>query len=94
MKNLVSTSRFEKSFLKFVQRNRLLQKKIEKTLTYLADDAFAANLGTHKLEGKLSGTLACSCGYDCRILFKLDLDEETGEEVILLLDVGTHNEVY
>ena len=94
MKNLVSTSRFEKSFLKFAQRNRLLQKKIEKILTYLADDAFAANLGTHKLEGKLSGTLACSCGYDCRILFKFDLDEETGEEVILLLDVGTHNEVY
>ena len=94
MKNLVSTSRFEKAFLKFAQRNRLLQKKIEKTLTYLADDAFAASLGTHKLEGKLSGTLACSCGYDCRILFKFALDEETGEEVILLLDVGTHNEVY
>jgi mRNA interferase YafQ len=94
MKNLVSTPRFEKAFLKFARRNRFLQKKIENTLAQLADDAFAANLGTHKLEGKLSGTLACSCGYDCRILFKFDLDEETDEEVILLLDVGTHDEVY
>jgi mRNA interferase YafQ len=90
MKKLVSTPRFEKSFLKFAWRNRSLQQKIEDSLTQLADDAFAANLGTHKL----AGTLACSCGYDCRILFKFDLDEETEEEVILLLDVGTHDEVY
>ncbi len=94
MKKLVSTPRFEKSFLKFARRNRLLQQKIENALTQLANDAFTANLGTHKLEGKLSGTLACSCGYDCRILFKFDLDPETEEEVILSLDVGTHEEVY
>jgi mRNA interferase YafQ len=94
MRKLVSTPRFAKAFLKFARRNPPLQQKIENTLTQLADDAFAANLGTHKLEGKLSGTLACSCGYDCRILFKFDLDEETDEEVILLLDVGTHDEVY
>ena len=94
MKKLVSTSRFEKAFLKFVRRNQPLQKKIEDILAQLADDAFAANLGTHKLEGKLSGKLACSCGYDCRILFRFDFDEETNEEVILLLDVGTHDEVY
>jgi mRNA interferase YafQ len=94
MKKLVSTPKFEKSFLKFVRRNRSLQQKIENSLTQLADDAFAANLGTHKLTGKLAGTLACSCGYDCRILFKFDLDDETQEEVILLLDVGTHDEVY
>jgi mRNA interferase YafQ len=94
MRKLVSTSRFAKAFLKFARRNPPLQQKIENTLTQLADDAFAANLGTHKLEGKLSGTLACSCGYDCRILFKFDRDEETDEEVILLLDVGTHDEVY
>jgi mRNA interferase YafQ len=94
MRKLVSTPRFAKAFLKFARRNPPLQQKIENTLTQLADDAFAANLGTHKLEGKLSGTLACSCGYDCRILFKFDLDEETDEEVILLLDVGTHDAVY
>jgi mRNA interferase YafQ len=94
MKKLVSTPRFEKAFLKFARRNRLLQQKIEHTLSQLSDDAFAANLGTHKLEGKLSGTLACACGYDCRILFKFDLDTETEEEVILLLDVGKHDEVY
>lgn len=94
MKKLVSTPRFKKAFHKFSRRNLLLQQKIENVLAQLADDVFSVNLGTHRLEGKLSGTLACSCGYDCRILFKLDLDEETEEEIILLLDIGTHDEVY
>ena len=94
MKKLVSTPRFEKAFRKFARRNLPLQQKIEDALAQLEDDAFAVSLGTHKLEGKLSGTLACSCGYDCRILFKFDRDEETEENIILLLDVGTHDEVY
>jgi mRNA interferase YafQ len=94
MKKLVSTPRFQRAFRKFARRNPPLQQRIENTLIQLADDAFAANLGTHKLEGKLLGTLACSCGYDCRILFQFDVDAETTEEVILLLDVGTHDEVY
>jgi mRNA interferase YafQ len=53
MKKLVSTARFQKSFYKFSRRNLPLQQKIESTLTQLADDAFAANLGTHKLGGRL-----------------------------------------
>jgi mRNA interferase YafQ len=56
----------------------------------MENDIFASNLGTHKLEGKLSGLLSCSCGYDCRIVFSL----ENGEEIVLLLDVGTHDDVY
>ena len=57
-------------------------------------DVFAADLGTHKLEGKLVGLRACSCGYDCRIVFSIEKDEENEREVIILLDVGTHDEVY
>jgi mRNA interferase YafQ len=57
-------------------------------------DVFASNLGTHKLGGKLHGFQSCSCGYDCRIVFFIEQDKETDSEVIGLLDVGTHNEVY
>ncbi len=57
-------------------------------------DIFAQGLGTHKLSGVLSGLWACSCGYDCRIVFSLETDTTTGNEVILLLDIGTHQEVY
>jgi len=30
--------------------------------------------------------------YDCRIVFAFDPD--TGEEMIVLIDLGTHDEVY
>jgi mRNA-degrading endonuclease YafQ of YafQ-DinJ toxin-antitoxin module len=32
--------------------------------------------------------------YDSRILFDLARDGETGEEVIVLIALGTHDEVY
>jgi mRNA interferase YafQ len=42
----------------------------------------------------LQGLYACSCGYDCRIIFSLEEDLSTEDDVILLLDVGSHEEVY
>ena len=53
---------------------------------------FAASLDTHKLKGTLSGLWACSVTYDCRIVF--DFVESEEGEVLLLFDIGTHDEVY
>lgn len=60
----------------------------------MALDVFAPALETHKLSGNLLGALACSCGHDCRIIFFLEQDEASGAEVIILADIGTHDEVY
>lgn len=60
----------------------------------MEEDVFAPNLGTHKLSGKLDGFQSCSCGYDCRIVFSIEPNPESDGEVIVLLDIGTHNEVY
>lgn len=57
-------------------------------------DVFASSLGTHKLSGQLDGLQSCSCGYDCRIVFSIEQDTEISSEVIVLLDIGTHDEVY
>lgn len=94
MRKLVLTAKFKRSFRKFVSRNSQLQKKIEKTLKQMEEDVFTSQLGTHSLKGKLLGLKSCSCGYDCRIIFSLEIDEATKEEVIVLLDIGTHDEVY
>lgn len=94
MYRLVISSKFKRAFRKFVRRNVDLQASIEKTIAAMENDIFAANLGTHKLEEKLSGLLSCSCGYDCRIVFSLTTDNESGEQVVILLDVGTHDDVY
>ncbi|AKG23020.1 type II toxin-antitoxin system RelE/ParE family toxin [Calothrix sp. 336/3] len=94
MHQIVLSKKFKKSFRKFARRNADLQARIEETIVAMENDVFSISLGTHKLEGKLSGLLSCSCGYDCRIVFCLETDDKTGEEVILLLDVGTHDDVY
>lgn len=94
IRELVLTPRFQRSFRKFVRRNPQLQLHIEQTLLKMRQNVFSATLGTHKLTGDLFGLLACSCGYDCRILFSIQRQPDTQQEVILLLDMGTHDAVY
>ncbi|MBE9047560.1 type II toxin-antitoxin system YafQ family toxin [Pleurocapsales cyanobacterium LEGE 10410] len=91
---IVVSNKFKRSFRKFTRRNTKLQIKIEEVIGRLSEDVFDSSLGTHKLEGKLAELLACSCGYDCRIVFAIETDKETKEKVIVLLDVGTDDEVY
>jgi addiction module RelE/StbE family toxin len=90
---LVVTPKFKRAFRKFVRRDARLQKRIEDTLVQMEKDVFVISLGTHKLSGTLEGLRACSCGYDCRIVFSIEQDP-AGREVIVLLDSGTHDEVY
>lgn len=94
MRELVLTPKFKRAFRKFVRRDVRLQKRIEDILERMQADVFAANLSSHKLSGELFGLWACSCGYDCRILFSIEQVKETNKEVIVLLDIGTHTEVY
>lgn len=88
---------FRRAFRKYVQRHPQSQSRIVETLRQLVEDPFAPVLDTHKLKGTLTGLWACSVEYDCRIIFDFvpsqDEGEET-EETILLIDVGTHDEVY
>lgn len=93
MRLLVLTPKFKRAFRKFVKRNADLQQRIEETLQQMEADVFAPNLGTHKLSGKFIGLQSCSCGYDCRVIFSIEQDMEMSE-VIVLLDIGTHDEVY
>lgn len=94
MRSLVLTPKFKRAFRKVVKRNPDFQQRIEDTLQQMEADVFASSLGTHKLSGKLEGFQSCSCGYDCRVVFAIEQDTETSSEVIVLLNVGTHDEVY
>jgi mRNA-degrading endonuclease YafQ of YafQ-DinJ toxin-antitoxin module len=94
MRRLVLTPKFKRTFRKFVKRNAELQQRIEDTLEQMEIDVFAPALGTHKLSDKLDGLQSCSCGYDCRIVFSIEQDTQMKVEGIVLLDIGTHDEVY
>ncbi len=94
MRKLILTSRFKRSLRKFIKRDKSLQRQIEETLRQMEADLFAPNLSTHRLKGEFDGLRACSCGYDCRIIFSIEKETETGQEVLVLLNIGSHDEVY
>ena len=93
MKNLVFTSSFKRAFKTIIKRKPELKQKIENKLRLLANNPFEPSLRTHKLKGKLSNSWSCSVEYDCRIIFDF-VKNSNLEEEILLIDIGTHDEVY
>jgi addiction module RelE/StbE family toxin len=75
-----------------LKKQRQRAADLRETLDLLATDCFHPRLKTHKLKAELEGCWACSAGYDLRIIFKFV--EHEGAEAILLLTMGTHEEVY
>jgi len=94
MRTLIWGKTFVKAFKRTIKKHPTLSKDIEKTLRLLAEDPFDPQLETHKLKGKLSGTWACSVGYDLRIVFDFVKSESIKEDGIFLIEIGTHDEVY
>src|SRR4026209_336296 len=93
-RTLIPTKRFERAYHGYVGRDSTRLRQVETALDRLRADMFDPRLKTHHLGGQLFRIYSCSCGYDCRILFKLIRDEVTGTETLLLMNVGTHDEVY
>ena len=92
--NLVWSAKFTRAVKRVAGRDKKFLSEIGQTLAKLAADPTHASLRTHKLKGELAGTWSCSVSYDLRILFDFVKNLETDEVEILLLAVGTHDEVY
>jgi mRNA-degrading endonuclease YafQ of YafQ-DinJ toxin-antitoxin module len=45
------------------------------------------------LSGRLAGLHACSAGYDCRVVFAKEKHPKTAVEALLLINIGSHEEV-
>lgn len=80
---------FKRSYKKRVRNNSRLKKKFWEKMEIFLENPFFPQLRTHKLSGKLAGQWAFSVDNDCRIVF-----EFVGEDRALLIDVGSHDEVY
>jgi mRNA-degrading endonuclease YafQ of YafQ-DinJ toxin-antitoxin module len=94
MHELVPTPRFERAFRRLVRKNPSLQGAVERTLLRMAADLNDPRLKTHHLSGQLAGLHGCSVQYDCRIVFAKQKHPTTGTEVLLLINIGSHEEVY
>lgn len=86
------SSGFIRSAKKIVRRNPKLAVEIVTTIELLADNPFDPKLNTHKLKGKLERFWSASINYDLRIVFEFMSYEN--QEVILLQNIGTHDDVY
>jgi mRNA interferase YafQ len=94
MMKIVWSSGFKRSFKKIVRKNPQLKDRITEVLILLTDDPFTPSLKSHRLGGKLAGLWSCSVVYDCRVIFSLSEDDEILEMFILLVNIGSHDEIY
>ena len=83
------SGRFERSLKEWISKHPASREVIRQKLHQFSADPYAPELKNHKLSGTLKGLRANSVGYDCRIVFSF-LDENT----VLLVVIGTHDEVY
>lgn len=86
MNQISSSSKFERAYKKLVQRNPQLTKKMMKTVNLMKNDLDHPSLRLHKLAGYQ--IYSVSVDMSIRIIFHLKSD------IIYLLNIGTHEEVY
>ncbi|HDP99155.1 MAG TPA: type II toxin-antitoxin system mRNA interferase toxin, RelE/StbE family [bacterium] len=94
MRTLIWSKTFVRAFKRTIKKHPTLEQDIEETLRLLVNDPFNPHLETHKLKGKLSGSWACSAGYDLRIIFDFVKSEQRKEDDLFLIEIGKHEEVY
>ena len=85
---------FKRAFKRLVKKNPQLKDRVLAILDILEKDPFTASLKSHKLTGNLEGYWSCSVNYNCRIIFTFSQDMESEETLIILVDIGSHDEVY
>ena len=94
IRTLQTTSLFNRSLKNHVGRDKKRLYCVIETLLRLVENPRDPMLETHALRGAKKGMLSCSCGYDCRIIFRIELGTKPNTENIFLLNVGTHDDVY
>lgn len=91
-RTLLRSAAFARDLRGWVKSRPGAAADIAAVLEQLSADASHPSLRSHKLRGTLAGCWACSAGYDLRIVYELVAHEDA--EAIMLLALGTHDEVY
>ena len=87
---LIFTESYEKIEKRFLKRHPDLLGRYHKTLALLEQDPFHSSLRLHALKGRLDGLHAVAITIQYRITLELELHEQE----IILVNVGSHGEVY
>ena len=81
---------YKKRLRKFIQSYKDMAVRYEKTLRILQENPYHPSLRLHKLKGNLSEHYSISINIEYHII----MDFMIVDEVIILLDIGSHDEVY
>lgn len=87
---LATTAFFDRRVRKFLSKHPDLRPRFVEAMAQLRADPFQPSLRLHPLTGKLQGMQAVSLNYSYRITLTVQVTENE----ILLLDIGSHDEVY
>jgi len=88
------SSSYKRAFKKTTKSTPDLKEKIIAAMKLLEQDPFHPKLKSHKLQGILEDNWACAVTYDLRIIFTFVKNLNTNEAEILLINLGSHEEVY
>lgn len=83
------TAGFRKKFKKRIYFDAKLVKQFELRLGMFCGGENIEVLKIHELAGRLKGHFAFSVTGDIRVIF-----QKVSEEEIILVDIGSHNQVY
>lgn len=89
MIELVWDQPFLRLFKKWQKRHPDLVETFRKKLSLFTHEPYHPSLRTHRLTGQLQAYWAFSITYEYRVVF-----EFLAENRVLLIDIGTHDEVY
>jgi len=87
---LVKDDDYNRKERKFFKKHPHLIDKYGEVLEKLKTNPFDTSLKTHKLTGQLSEFHSCRLTYEYRIICVFLIQDET----IVLVDIGSHDEVY
>lgn len=90
MYSITTSEQFLRQARKFFNKHPDLRPRFAVIFEVLKLDPFQSSLGLHPLSGKLAGCHAVRLTYSYRITLTLLITEKE----IILLDIGSHDEVY
>ncbi len=90
MYKIVFTESYEKRAKKFIKQHHEVISQYKKTLQVLELNPYHPSLRLHKLTGKLSDLHSISINISYRISLEFILENNE----IILINVGSHKEIY
>lgn len=87
---LIYPDSYIKRASKFLRKHPEIHNQYRKTLQLLELDPYHPSLRLHDLEGRLKGLSSASINMSYRIVLELEIQ---GEEIVLI-NIGSHDQVY